>query len=81
MSELETKLDSLLAADFHTEPGCVDGEFIREWRDTHEVSYSIETAMGGWVGAHSTVMSRDELRRVEEKADAFLDQFSSGPLT
>lgn len=79
MSELENKLDNLLAEDFGIDPTEVTGDFIRDWREKHlarDVVFEMESVYGGYLVDQSQIMTQDALDTVTVKSDAFLDRFS-----
>lgn len=82
MSDLETKLNELLAKEFGVAPDEVDCGLIDRWRSEHPFppeKYETRSLTGGY--NVKKVLSEEELREMHERANAFLDKYSDAAKT
>ena len=77
MSNLERKLDELLAPEFGVSIDEVT-EAVERWHDEHKFPiecYETESIYGGYPPT-GNLPTEKELQEMGQRADAFLDQFS-----
>lgn len=78
MSDLESTLDKLLAAEFGVTPDKVNAK-VECWHDEHHFpieQYETESIYGGYDSHRLNLPTDLELKEMSERADAFLDQYS-----
>jgi len=77
MSDLERKLDALIAEADHIQPEDVTLEYIRQRRDKNEdVTYDFSTHYGGFNRRNGKVLSPHQSRDIIAAAYKFLGRFS-----
>lgn len=78
MSNLETKLDELLAPALGVTPDEVTAA-VERWHDEHPFPierYETASIYGGYITHRTHLPTEQELREMRERSDAFLDQYS-----
>lgn len=77
MSDLEKKLDALIAEEDHIRPEEVTLEYVRQSRAKNEnISYDCSTLYGGFNRRNTKVLTAQQSKDVVKAAYRFLGMFS-----